>query len=90
MNLVPDSESNISSIILILVCFVWFHKKCTLFCTLGPFCCEKGIKSGGAGYEVKEGSYILVHFSMYYLWLFLFLLSYIHSAINCSAGNGGA
>ncbi len=46
MNLVPDSESKISSIMLILVYFVWFGEKYTLFCTLSPFCCEKGIKPG--------------------------------------------
>ena len=46
MNLVPDSESKISSIMLILIYFIWFGEKCTLFCTLSPFCCEKGIKLG--------------------------------------------
>ncbi len=46
MNLVPDSESKIASIMLILVCFVWFGEECALFCTLSPFCCEKGIKPG--------------------------------------------
>ncbi|GDK32795.1 hypothetical protein BvCmsKSP061_04740 [Escherichia coli] len=37
MNLVPDSESKISFIILILISFIWLDEKCTLSCTLGPF-----------------------------------------------------
>lgn len=35
--MVPDSESKISFIILILISFIWFDEKCTLSCTLGPF-----------------------------------------------------
>ncbi|PSY36851.1 hypothetical protein C7B09_24530 [Escherichia albertii] len=37
MNLVPDSESKNASIMLILVYFVWFGERCTLFCTRSPF-----------------------------------------------------
>ncbi len=37
VKVVPDSESKISFIILILISFIWFDEKCTLSCTLGPF-----------------------------------------------------
>ncbi len=37
MNLVPDSESNMIVIMLILISFIWFDEKYTLYCTLGPF-----------------------------------------------------
>lgn len=37
MRLVPDSESKNASIMLILVYFVWFGERCTLFCTRSPF-----------------------------------------------------
>ncbi|EKT5669001.1 TPA: hypothetical protein ACGPRK_001781 [Escherichia coli] len=37
VKVVPDSESNMVIIMLILISFIWFDEKCTLSCTLGPF-----------------------------------------------------
>lgn len=71
-----------------LICLVWWK----MYPLLYPqsLLLRKRNQTRKLGDEVKRGTHILVHFSMCYPWFLLFLLLYTHSAINCSAGSGGA
>ncbi|EFB2357234.1 hypothetical protein FA781_13665 [Escherichia coli] len=71
-----------------LICLVWRE----IYPLLYPqsLLLRKRNQTRELGDEVKRGTHILVHFSMCYLWFLPFLLLYTHSAINCSAGSGGA
>lgn len=73
---------------IILLCLVWWK----MYPLLYPqsLLQWKRNQTRELGDEVKGGTHILVHFSMCYLWFLPFPLLYTHSAINCSAGSGGA